>query len=137
MVSLVIQTTLGQRALCDARDSEEHNDAAVDPQQVGIVENANLTAQPASVNRRDLVNHEATRGIQAVRSRRGDLQPKERGVGGVGGEGADGDGVRVEMIVLQDQGRPRFAGVVTSTSDSPDLASSQSSGQSDTESTNA
>jgi hypothetical protein len=67
-----------------------------------------------------------------------DGQADQRRLGAIGGESADGDGIRgVEAIVLNDDDQARFARVGLATGDSPDVAPPHSSIQSDTASMNA
>jgi hypothetical protein len=65
------------------------------------------------------------------------FQSKERGVGWIRRERADRDRVGVEAVVLNDRCGSCFSGVIAGAGHRPDLGSSQSSGQMDTESTKA
>ena len=72
----------------------------------------------------NLVDHQPARRPQSVAPARLNQQPKQRGLGRVSGEGADGDrGGGVETVILENDHWPGFAGVVLAARDGPDLAS--------------
>jgi hypothetical protein len=66
-----------------------------------------------------------------------DLHTNERCIGGVGREGAHRYRISVKPVILNDQRRPRLAGVVAAAGEGPYLPSSHSSGQMEAESMNA
>lgn len=87
---------------------------------------------------RDLVGHDLRRLLQAIGRARLDRNSKHRQIGRIGSEAADSYGFeRLEMLVLNDDDRARFAGIVASGRACPDFASLQSLPRSDIASTQA
>ena len=110
----------------------------IEPQNILDVPPADTRADLGLWDGGDLVHHQAARREQAVTLVRLDGQADQRRLGAIGGESADGDGVRgVEAIVLKDDDRARLARVGLATGDSSDVAPPHSSTQSDTASMNA
>jgi len=134
--SRVIGLARGTRSAARS-NTEKDDDGPIEPDDVGIGKLAYTITEPRTTDRRDLVDHEPARLVQPVVSARLDLHPKQWRLSAVSRKRTYRHGVGIEPVVLEDDCWPRFAGVVTATGDGPDLASSHSSGQSDTESTKA
>ncbi len=67
--------------------------------------------------------------MQAVGGGEGDGQAEQRGVVGVAGEGADGEGGGgVEVVILDDDHGARLAGTIGAAGDRPDVAALHGSG---------
>ena len=113
-------------------DSEERDYGAVEPDDVRVVEFAYALAEFCSSHSGDLVDHQSTRRAETS-SRRGlDGQTKQGRISGVCRERTERDGVGVESVVLQNDRRPWFAGVVGTAVHGPDFSTSHSSGHSET-----
>src|SRR5216683_2745482 len=122
---------------CAAGDAQENDQRPVEPKDAGVIKHPDLHAEPGAAHGSDLVHHDPAGSVQAVALIRLDQQPEQRSVRRVGGERAQRDRIRIEVIILDDHRGPRFAGVIGSARDRPDLGSPHGSGHSDTESTKA
>ena len=111
-----------------ASKSEEDDDGSIETDHVFISEAADSLAKFRSPDRRQLVDHETARLVKPVLLTHFHEEPEERRLGGVGREPADCDRVsRVEPVILDDDDRPRLAGVARPRSRGPDLAAPHSS----------
>ena len=80
-------------------------------------------AQALAPDGRDLVDHHAAGLVQAVLGTGRQRDAKQRRVGGIARQGADGDRARVlEPVILNDHDRARLAGVVAAARRDPELA---------------
>jgi hypothetical protein len=103
--------------------SEEYKHCSVQAQHVLVGEAPHPTAKFRLRDCRDLVDHQPRRRPQPVRLARLDGKTEKRRIGRVAGERADRDRERgVEAIILEDDDRPRFSGIVLPAGDCPNLA---------------
>src|SRR5713226_1417821 len=104
-------------------DAQEHQHGAIEPQHSLVIEPADVSPDLASGHRGDLVHHQPRGYPQPIGFARLDGKAKQRCVGGIRRESANGDGCgRIEPIVLHDHDRARFAGVILAAGKGPYLA---------------
>jgi hypothetical protein len=105
------------------RNSQKHQNGTAQSHQILISETTQPRPELAPWNGRDFVNHQAARRMQAIVRARRHQQTKQRSIGRIGRERADGDRIRhVKMIILNDHYRSRFARVILAARSRPDLA---------------
>ena len=82
-----------------------------------------MRGSSAPAGRCDLVDHRAAGLVEAVLGTGRQRDAKQRRVGGIARQGADGDRARVlESVILDDHDRARLAGVVAAARCDPELA---------------
>ena len=113
-------------------DTEEDDLCEVESDNLEVVEDADSLAKFRSPHSRDLVNHQAATGCQAVGGIRFDLRTEQRRVGRAAGDRVNG-GVGIEVVILRYQrgfglpngytgravARRGWAGMATETIDVP------------------
>jgi len=105
-----------------ASHSQEDKDCPIHANHVFVAKAAHLGTQSFLRDCRELIDHKATWDAQAVLFRRFNGDSKEGSLGGVRGEGTDGDGSGgVETVILDDDCRTWFPSVVSSPRDGPNL----------------
>src|SRR5436190_7284297 len=105
------------------REPEEDEHGTAEPNHVVIAEATELVSQLRAGHGRDLVDHQAAGAAEPVSLVGFDPQAKQRGLGRVGREGANRDGVSgIEAVVLDDNHWAGFADVSTPRGCRPDLA---------------
>jgi hypothetical protein len=108
-------------------ETEEDEDGSIEAHHVLVVELAEEVADLRLRDGRDLVHHKTGSRLESVQFRRLHEEPKERRLGRIGGEGANGDGGRgIEPVILQDDRRPRLSGIAAG-GNGPDLTALHSS----------
>ena len=90
-----------------AGQAEENEHRLVQAQDVLDIQASDARPELLLGDRGELVDHEATGGMQSVALVRLDRDPEKRGLRRIRREGAEGDGAgRVEVGVLNDGGGP-------------------------------
>jgi len=118
--------------------SQKDKDGTVQAQNGLVVQASDARADLCFRHGRDLVHHEAAGAPQSIAIVRLDAQAEQGCLGRIGGEGADGDGLRgVEAIVLNNNNRPRLAGVILAAGDRVNVAALNSSPRAASESMKA
>ena len=119
-------------------EAEKHYDSTIDANDVLVRKMPDAVLQLPFRDRRNLVNHDVTRGSEAVPLRGHNWKPHQRCIDAVSRQRADRDGgCRIEGVVLENDRWSGFAGVIRPSCNRPEFTALHSGGQSETESTNA
>src|ERR1051326_4957480 len=119
-------------------DPQEDENGTVQSHDILVREAAQARAYLRFRNGRDLIDHQPADGAKAVGLVGLDCQPEQRGIGGIGREGAYRDRIcHVETVVLKDDNRTRLPGVILAAGNGPDFAALHRSPQSETASMNS
>src|SRR5947208_14522117 len=108
-------------------DTQEDQDGAIEPQDILIGKPARQLPDLCFWSRGDLVHHQPGRGAKSIGGAGLDKEPEKRRIGGIGGEGANGDrSGLVKALVLKDDHGTRLAGVIFAVGSGPNLAAPHS-----------
>src|SRR5882724_11322508 len=108
--------------------AEENNDRAVQTHHILVCEPSDTRPEFGLRYGRNLVHHQPGDHPEPVRLAGFDGGTEERSIGRIARESADGDGARcAEPIILNDDDRPRFAGIVLTAGSGPHLTALHSS----------
>ena len=121
---------------CGPGESEEDEDGAIEPDEVFIRKASDRLFQLAPRHRRDLVDHQMTRGSKPIPRRRLNREAHQWRIDRMSCKGTERNGSSgVEGIVLENDGRPGLTRVIGSTGNRPHVTAFHSGGQSETAST--
>ena len=104
-------------------DTQEYKHRPVDPSHVGDGEGADPPAQVLPADSGDLVDHDIAVFVETVLRTGRKQEAKQRGIGRIAGQGADGHGTcGLETVVLHDDDRAGLAGIVAAARRDPQFA---------------
>ena len=104
-------------------DTQKYKSGAIQPQNFFVGKAANMRADLRPRNSRDLIDHQPAKRPQSVAFAGLDRETKQRSIGWVGGERADGDRIcHVETVVLKNHDWTRLSSVALAACDSPNFA---------------
>src|SRR5215213_3833173 len=122
------------------RQSKEYEHGLIEAQDILVIEAPDVGAELGFWHRGHLVHHEPAGDAQSIALVRFDGKPEQWSFRVVRRERADRDGFcAVKTVILEDNDWPRFARIVLSPRNGPDVAASHScsSSEVDTASMNA
>jgi hypothetical protein len=118
------------------RYAEENQNRTIEAHHILISQAPAFFSQLGFEYGRDLIDHQPARGTEPVSDVRFDCQTKQRRFHRVSSERADSNGICViEPIILNDYRGTRFARIVLTARNRPNLAPSHSAFQAEIEST--